>query len=186
MSSETTGRERRAPAPAPGACPGRMDRRSIGHNRPMASTTERRAASRAVHETRRHGPKAAVWGLVARGVLYLLLGYTALQVVVNHASEQIDSRGALHQFAGSGLGSFLLVLLGIGFLALALWNIVDAFNAGSRAEDETGRRIADAARAVVYLTLTVATISVVVAGGGSNTDRKSKTWTATVLGWSGG
>jgi len=164
-----------------------MVRRPVGHTGSMASTVDPRSTTRrAAHETRRRAPGAAVVGLVARGVLYLLLAYTAIQVVIGHGGEQVDSRGALHQFAGSAFGTVVLVLMALGFLALAIWNVVDAVTAGSTGDEEAGRRLVDVGRTVVYLALTVATVSVAVSGGDSRTDQKSKTWTATVLGWPAG
>jgi len=153
----------------------------------MSSTTDPRAAAgRAADRTRRHGPKAVVWGLATRGVLYLLLAWMAVQLVAGHAGGQVDSRGALHQLAGSAAGSVVLVVLAFGFAALALWNAVDAATAGSGADDAAGRRVADVGRVLVYAALTVAAISVLVSGRGSDADRTSKTWTAAVLGWPGG
>jgi hypothetical protein len=144
------------------------------------------SAQHSAEEARGHAPAAAVAGLVARGVLYLLLAFTAFRVVFGHSHAQVDSRGALHEFAGSGAGAVVLVLLALGFLGLAFWNVVDVITAGSGSDEKPGRRLADVARAVAYGVLAVVTVSIAVAGGGSHTDQKSKTWTATVLGWPAG
>lgn len=154
----------------------------------MTTTTSPQAAgARAVRAGERHASKAAIAGLAARGVLYLLLGVLAIQLAVGASAGQVDSRGALHQLAGSTWGSVLLVLLVIGFAAFALLNIFDALTAGQPDDAHPTRRLADLARAALYVGLTVATVSVLVSGSsGSSSNQKSQTGTAEVLGWTGG
>jgi len=150
-------------------------------------TSPRTAGARASHETERHRPKFALAGLVARGVLYLLLGITAVQLTVGRSNERADSRGVLHQFAGSGMGTVMLVVLAIGFVALALLNVHDAITAGTPDDAHPKRRIADLGRAALYVSLTVAAVAIVTSGrSGSSSSQKSQTWTAQVLGWPAG
>ena len=150
-------------------------------------TSPRTDGARVTHETERHRPKFALAGLVARGVLYLLLGITAVQLTVGRSNERADSRGVLHQFAGSGLGTVMLVVLAIGFVALALLNVHDAITAGTPDDAHPKRRIADLGRAALYVSLTVAAVAIVTSGrSGSSSSQKSQTWTAQVLGWPAG
>src|SRR6476469_745976 len=118
-------------------------------------TSPRTAGARASHETERHRPKFALAGLVARGVL--------------------------HQFAGSGIGTVMLVVLAIGFVALALLNVHDAITAGTPDDAHPKHRIADLGRAALYVSLTVAAVAIVTSGrSGSSSSQKSQTWTAQV------
>jgi len=150
-------------------------------------TSPRTDGARVTHETERHRPKFALAGLVARGVLYLLLGITAVQLTVGRSNERADSRGVLHQFAGSGMGTVMLVVLAIGFVALALLNVHDAITAGTPDDAHPKRRIADLGRAALYVSLTVAAVAIVTSGrSGSSSSQKSQTWTAQVLGWPAG
>ena len=150
-------------------------------------TNPRAAGARASHEAEQHRPKLALAGLVARGALYVVLGITALELTVGRSNERADSRGALHQFAGSGFGRFMLVILAIGFVALALLNLHDALTAGEPDDAHPKRRLADLGRAVLYVSLTVAAVSILVSGSsGSSSSQKSQTWTAKVLGWPAG
>src|SRR3954468_8769621 len=126
----------------------------------MTTTTSPRAAgARAVRAADRHDSKAALAGLAARGILYLLLGLLAVQLAIGASARQVDSRGALHQLAGSTWGSVLLVLLVVGFTGFALLNIFDALTAGQPDDAHPKRRLADVGRAVLYIGLTVATVS---------------------------
>ncbi len=165
-----------------------MNHGASGHAGAMTSiTSSRDAGARLASETEQHRPKLALAGLVARGVLYVLLGITAVQLTIGRSGEHADSRGALHQFAGSTPGAVMLVLLVLGFVALALLNVHDALTAGEADDAHPKRRLADVGRAALYVSLTVATISILVSGSsGSGSSQKSQTWTAKVLGWPGG
>jgi hypothetical protein len=60
-------------------------------------------------------------GLVAYGVVHLLIGWLALQVARGAGGADADQTGALQTVAGSPGGLLLLWLIGLGLLALALW-----------------------------------------------------------------
>ncbi len=152
-------------------------------------TSSPATGERVARETEAHRPKLALAGLVARGVLYLLLGITAVQLTIGRSNEQADSHGALQQFAGSGVGAAMLVILAIGFVGLALLNIHDAITAGEPGDAHPKRRLADVGRAALYVSLTVATVGILASGSSgssSSSSQKSQAWTAQVLGWPGG
>ncbi|MGK5173500.1 DUF1206 domain-containing protein [Geodermatophilus sp. CPCC 205761] len=60
-------------------------------------------------------------GLVAYGVVHLLIGWLAAQLARGAGRTDADQTGALSTVAGSPGGSVLLWLIGLGLLALALW-----------------------------------------------------------------
>jgi hypothetical protein len=62
-------------------------------------------------------------GLVAYGVLHVLIGWLALRIAwfVQPRTEDADQTGALQTVAGSPGGLVLLWVIGLGMLALALW-----------------------------------------------------------------
>jgi len=62
-------------------------------------------------------------GLVAYGVLHLLIGWLALQVAWSSRpkNEDADQPGALQTIADTPGGQVLLWVIGLGLLALALW-----------------------------------------------------------------
>ncbi|MFW3172063.1 DUF1206 domain-containing protein [Geodermatophilus sp. CPCC 206100] len=81
---------------------------------------------RAVHHAREvtdHPVLEAVAriGLVAYGAVHLLIGWLALQLARGSGRTDADQTGALHTVAGSPGGLVLLWLIGLGLLALALW-----------------------------------------------------------------
>jgi uncharacterized protein DUF1206 len=62
-------------------------------------------------------------GLVARGVLYILIGWVAILVALGQTSHQADQQGALQLLVGQPYGLVSLWLLGIGFAGYALWRL---------------------------------------------------------------
>lgn len=60
-------------------------------------------------------------GLVAYGVLHLLIGWLAVQLARGSGRTDADQTGALQAVAGTPGGTVLLWLIGLGMLALALW-----------------------------------------------------------------
>ena len=65
-------------------------------------------------------------GLIARGVIYILVGWVALLVALGQSSREADQQGALQLLAGKSYGLVSLWLLGIGFAAYALWRLSEA------------------------------------------------------------
>jgi len=148
-----------------------------------------RSPERATHEpARRAGRGVALWGLATRGALYILLAIVTLEVALGHRGQQADTRGALHELANHSLGRVLLWLLAVGFAGFAVWHAYEAFSGDHHAQRaDAGRRLADAARALVYGVLCWVAISFVTSSHtNQSSDRTDRTWTAKVLGWSNG
>ena len=82
-----------------------------------------------VRQTATHSTGAAALaraGLVARGVIYLLIGWVALMLALGRSNNEADQRGALQTLAHKHFGSLALWLLAIGFAAYALWRLSEA------------------------------------------------------------
>jgi hypothetical protein len=65
-------------------------------------------------------------GLAARGVMYVIIGWIAVQVAFDHSGQQADRTGALHAIGATPVGGVLLWLLVIGFIGMALWRLSEA------------------------------------------------------------
>jgi Domain of Unknown Function (DUF1206) len=149
--------------------------------------TRTRPVHEGAHEARRRAHVAALVGLVARGVLYLVLAVLALGLVFGKSrGNDVDARGAMEELTRHGLGLVLLVLLAIGFSGFALWYAYEALTGHDTRRDGSDR-LADGARAVVYGLLCVLAVSFLLsANRGGDTDREEQTWTAKVFDWPGG
>lgn len=134
-------------------------------------------------------------GLVARGVVYLVVAALGVQVALGSTSdgEQADQRGALTEIAEQSYGSVLLVLLAAGFGCYAAWRLVRALRGEGRDEPDARSRATDVGRAVLHLGLLASTVSILAGGGsdeaggsgGSGGGGSAQTWTAQLMatGW---
>ena len=121
-----------------------------------------------------HGVRA---GLVAYGIVYLLVGWLALQLALGDRSGTVSSKGALHQLAGEPLGLVLIWLVAIGMVLLVLWRLLELVG-GHRDEDGAElwrKRAVDVLKIGLYGTLALSAFSVALGakGGGSNADTYS-------------
>ena len=136
------------------------------------------------HEERGWVHTVGTVGIVARGVIYLLLAYLAFDIARHgSAPAQTSSTGALQELEARTGGKLLLVVLTIGLGCYAAWRLFDA----ATGQSGTIRRIASLGVAIVYGFLFVRAVELVAdhptSGGASS---NPEPWVAKVMGWSGG
>lgn len=124
-------------------------------------------------------------GLVARAVIYMLIGWIAILVAIGHSSHQPNQEGALQLLAGKPYGSVSLWILGIGFAGYALWRLSEAAFGVAGEGSGAGPRAKSLARAVVYAFLSYLTFKVLAHSAGNET-RKQQDLTASVMRHPGG
>ena len=73
-------------------------------------------------------------GLVSYGVVHLILAWLALRLAFGDSGGSASNQGALHQLAQSTLGRVSLYVVAAGFLALVVWQALEAAF-GHRDED---------------------------------------------------
>lgn len=96
-------------------------------------------------------------GLVAHGIVHLLLAYLAIQIAVSGSSggQEADKDGALATIGAQPGGQLLLWAVALGLFALAVWQFTEAgwgqrhFQGGKR----TFKRVGSAGKALVYATI---------------------------------
>lgn len=121
-------------------------------------------------------------GLVAKGVSYALVGVLAIGVALGIGGKTTSRNGALHALAGDPFGKVVLALLAAGFVAYALWRVLQALR-----DDEWPKRIAYGARAAIYLGLAYSAARILAgSGAGQSQNAKAHKAAAVVLGWPGG
>ncbi len=126
-------------------------------------------------------------GLVARGLLYLLIGWMALQVAFGGGGKEADRKGALEAIADKPGGLVLIGLMAAGFAALVLWQVAEAlFGRPVPDGDKATKRLGSAGRAVVYASAFAATLAFLFGHHGSSSDQQSKTYTARLMEAPGG
>lgn len=112
-------------------------------------------------------------GLVAKGVLYAVVGILAIKVALGGREESPDKGGALRTIAEQPFGQGLLILLAIGLAAYALWRLAqaildrDAEGEGPKGLAKRGGSLAKAGWYGLLCGLTLSTLVGGSSGGGS-------------------
>ena len=150
----------------------------------------RRDSRRGRYGTRRAGGSGAIdllarFGLVARGIIYIVIGAIAFMLALGAAQHAPDRAGALEAIAGKPFGYILLWVITIGFAGLALWKIVQAVVA--RLSPTEAYRLKAIGSAIGYTIACITTYWFVRFGRvPDSSDTTSRDLTATVMSRSGG
>jgi type IV secretory pathway VirB2 component (pilin) len=72
-------------------------------------------------------PVLARLGYAAKGIVYLIIGWLAVQLVIGAGGKTTDQRGALQTIYEQPFGKFLLALVVIGLLGFAIWCFLQAW-----------------------------------------------------------
>jgi Domain of Unknown Function (DUF1206) len=119
-------------------------------------------------------------GLTARGVIYLLIGWVAVLVALGHSSREADQQGALQLLAGQPYGLVSLWLLGVGFVAYALWRLGEAAFGVTGEPPGAGPRLISLGQGVIYAGFAYLTFTV-ISGSSRSQSRQQQDITATVM-----
>jgi Domain of Unknown Function (DUF1206) len=127
-------------------------------------------------------------GLAARGVIYVIIGWIAVEVAFHHSGQQADKTGALHAIGATPVGGVLLWLLVIGFAGLALWQVTAAvYGSPGAGGHKAGERVAAVARAAIYAVIACGVLRYALGmGGPQSSDKESVDMTATLMKYPGG
>jgi hypothetical protein len=127
-------------------------------------------------------------GLIAYGVVHLLIAWLALQMAWSASdSKSADISGALTTLADQPFGKILLCLVAIGLVALALWQASEAIwrHRNRVGAERIRKQLTTGATAVVYTVLGVSAASVAL-GSRSSSSRSQNQATSGVLAWPAG
>ncbi len=113
-------------------------------------------------------------GLVAFGVVHLLIGWLAVQLALGDREGAASSTGALKQLAEQPFGKVMVWLVALGMLLLVIWQGIEAAVGHRDADSDTKRlykRAVSAGKAVVYAVIAVSAVRVATgssSGGGTD------------------
>jgi hypothetical protein len=131
-------------------------------------------------------------GLVAYGLVHLLVAWLALQLAWGGGGRQADQSGAMATLSQQSFGKPLLWILGIGLLALAAWQAAeilrwknDVTASGDQRKRALGKIAKSVGKTVIYLLLAVQCFRFAT-GGGQNSAQQQQQTTAGVFSWPGG
>ena len=113
-------------------------------------------------------------GLVAYGVVHLLIAWLAVQLAwgVGGSSAQADQGGALATLAQQPFGTVLLWIVALGMVALAVWQAAEALRwrgslsaQGDARKEAAVKVVKSVAKAVVYAAIAVLALRYATGGG---------------------
>jgi hypothetical protein len=122
-------------------------------------------------------------GFVGYGVVHLAVAWLAVQIALGHPGGDGDQAGALRYLAGQPFGQVLLVVIAVGLVAMAVWQLLFAA-IGHREERglaRTAERVASLARAIIYAAFAYTAYQVVEGASPSNAGQQ-QSLTVDVLG----
>ena len=97
--------------------------------------------------------RLARFGMVARGVLYIVVALLALRIATGDFDERADKQGALQAVVRQPFGKVLVAILAVGFAGYALWRFVEAVLGPKDEKDRRKalfKRLGYAARGLLY------------------------------------
>lgn len=131
-------------------------------------------------------------GLLAYGVVHVLVAWLALQLAWGGGGESADQSGAMQTLAESPLGKPLLWIIAVGLIALAVWQAAEVLRwrhgwsasgkTRTKALKKSGKAIV---KALIYAALAVLAIRFATGSGQSSSQQQQQT-TAGVFGWPAG
>jgi hypothetical protein len=125
-------------------------------------------------------------GLVARGLLYVVVAVLASQVAAGHDEARPDKQGALQAVVRQPFGRLLVLLLAVGFAGYAAWRFVEAA-VGPADQPDTNKvrfkRVGYFLRGCLYAFFFGSAVRLFIWSNSAAAERPEKDWTARVLDW---
>jgi hypothetical protein len=129
-------------------------------------------------------------GLVARGLLYVVVGILATQVAAGHNETRADKQGALQAVVRQPFGRVLVLLMAVGFAGYAAWRFVEAAVGPPDQPDSTKtkiKRVGYFLRGGLYAFFFASAVKLFIWSKGAGTSNGAEAdWTGRVLDWPGG
>jgi hypothetical protein len=125
--------------------------------------------------------RAVQLGLVAYGLVHLLIGWLAVQLALGDHGSQASAKGALQELAQQPFGKVLVWAVAVGMFLLVVWRVIEAAF-GHRDEDGSDRvrkRVASGLKAGIYGALGATAVR--VAAGSSSSGKSSSGLTAKLM-----
>ncbi len=90
-------------------------------------------------------------GLIAYGVVHVLIAWIALQLAWGKTSEKASKDGALQELASKPFGGVLLWIVAVGLFALVIWKALEL----AYGHLDLEKKLSSIGRGAVYLTMSV-------------------------------
>ena len=119
-------------------------------------------------------------GLVAYGIVHLMIAWLAAQLALGEQEGKASSTGALQELAEGSFGTILIWLIAVGMVLLVLWRLLEAAlgHEDEDGKDQIRKRLGSLAKAVIYGAIAVSAIRVATGSGSQGGGSDSTTATA--------
>ncbi len=125
-------------------------------------------------------------GYIVLGIVHIVIGWVAISIVMGGGGDDADQGGAMERIREAPLGVLLLWIIALGLLALAIWQIAEAFlEREPDTKKKWGLRIKYVGTAVIYIAIAW-TALIYALGGESDSSNSTESFTAGLLGSPGG
>lgn len=117
-------------------------------------------------------------GLIAYGVVHLMVAWLAAQLALGDTSENASNSGALNALAQQPMGKFLVWTIAVGMFLLVIWRLLEASVGHRDAEEGAERwrkRAVSAGKALIYGALGVSALRVATGEQSKNGGKDSTT-----------
>ncbi len=114
-------------------------------------------------------------GLVAYGLVYLLIAWLAVQLALGDHGEEASPSGALHELTQQPFGEAIVWAVAVGMLLLVVWRLIEAFfgHRDASGSDRLRHRLASAGKACIYAVLGVTAVRVALGSESSQGSSQS-------------
>lgn len=126
----------------------------------------------------------ARFGYAARGVVFTIVGFLALQAARGSGGETTDTQGALQNVSQQPFGLVMLFFLAVGLLGYAIWLLVMAlWDSENKGRDAKGmaKRTGYALSGLAYCGLAFTAFQLVLGAQARDGNSTHSYWTARVL-----
>lgn len=127
----------------------------------------------------------ARFGLVARGVVYGIVGVLALELALGAGGKTTSQSGAMATLAKGSVGTALLVVLAVGLAAYAAWRLLEGSTGGAPDGARSAvHRIGAVGSGIAYAALCVSAVEILA--GAHHSSGSPRPAAAGILAWPGG
>jgi hypothetical protein len=114
-------------------------------------------------------------GLIAYGVVHLLIAWIAGQLAWGRTNEKASQQGALQELAGKPFGGVLLWVVAVGLFVLVVWQVVEAAvgHRDKHGKERVGKQLSSVGRAAVYLAIGLSAAMMATGSSNSGTEKSA-------------
>jgi hypothetical protein len=125
-------------------------------------------------------------GFLARGIMYIVIGWIALQIAFGNTKQQADRTGALHELSSTPFGQVALWILVVGFIGMTLWRLSEAIWPTGEGR-KTSNRLLALVKGVIYAVIAYGVLTYALGlGSPQSSNAQSVDLTATLMRHTGG